>query len=122
MKCEKLLVDLNNHIVHKLLHLDTVAHFLDESLEFEIPALKDITMKIITARFKHIVDTAPDFMYTIPQDIFERIIRDPELNINEENDLVQWVKAYILFREKHDEDINHDPETNAGTLVWNSLT
>ena len=92
LKCEKLLVDLNNHIIHKLLHLDTVAHFLDESIEFEVPQLREVTMKIITNRFKHIVDTAPDFMYTIPQEVFAGIITDAELNINEEIDLVHWVK------------------------------
>jgi len=60
------MVDLNAHIHNKLLHLETVAHFLDEAIEFEIPELKETTMRLIISRFKHIVDAASDFMFTLP--------------------------------------------------------
>lgn len=37
MKCEKLLKDLCEHIIANMLSADSIAHFLQESIEFEIP-------------------------------------------------------------------------------------
>ena len=41
MRCEKILKDLVQHIINNLLALDNVVHFLQESIEFEIPSLEE---------------------------------------------------------------------------------
>lgn len=106
----------------KLLHLDTVAHFLDEAIEFEVPELREVTMQIITHRFKHVVDAAPDFMFTIPQEVFINLIKHPELNINEEIDLVHWVRKYITYRDANAENVPQDPKEVAGDYFWSMLS
>ena len=39
MRCDKLLQELNRHIISNMLSVNNVAHFLQESIEFEIPSL-----------------------------------------------------------------------------------
>jgi hypothetical protein len=66
MRCEKLLKDLVQHIINNLLALDNVVHFLQESIEFEIPSLEESCRGLIIQNFRDIIQTTPDFVYSIP--------------------------------------------------------
>ena len=70
MRCEKLLKDLVQHIINNLLALDNVVHFLQESIEFEIPSLEESCRGLIVQNFRDIIQTTPDFVYSIPMQQF----------------------------------------------------
>lgn len=70
LRCEKLLKDLEKHIIKNMLSIDTVTHFLQESIEFNIPELMEETMKIIVANFKDISAKTPEFLWSLPMKQF----------------------------------------------------
>ena len=82
MKCDKLLIDLQHFIITNLLQMDNVVHFLEESIEFQIPDLQEHCLKIIISNFKEIVALSPEFIYTLPQNVMVKILDDDDLNIN----------------------------------------
>ena len=57
-----------------LLHLDTVAHFLMESIEFEIPELMNEATQLLICYFDDVFEAAPDFLYYIPNERLVEIL------------------------------------------------
>lgn len=66
MKCEKLLKDTLNHITKNLLNLESVAHFLELAIEFEIEPLLIDTSRLIVTRFMHVAEANPKFVWMLP--------------------------------------------------------
>lgn len=66
MKCDKLLADCLVHITKNLLNLESVAHFLELAIEFEITPLLIDTSRLIVTRFMHVAEANPKFIYMLP--------------------------------------------------------
>lgn len=122
MKCEKLLKDLCEHIIANMLSADSIAHFLQESIEFEIPQLMEATTKLIVTHFRDISAKTPEFLYSLPMKQFTSILQSDELCIDNEFELVEIVKNCINYHAKHGEKGPATPEDVAGPDVWDGLT
>lgn len=122
LKCEKLLKDLCQHIIKNMLSIDSVAHFLQESIEFEIPELMEQTLKIIVANFRDIAAKTPEFLWSLPMKQFTSILSRDDLCIDHEFELVEFVKNCIHYHAKNGEKVPAAPEEVAGPEVWERLT
>lgn len=74
LECEKLCEDLQNHILNELLHLDTVAHFLQEAIEFQMPAVLQETTNLLLHYYQHCYAADPGFMSYIPNKEFVQLL------------------------------------------------
>lgn len=122
MRCDKLLHELNQHIIIHMLSVNNVAHFLQESIEFEIPQLQDATKNLIIWNFQEIFRASAQFIYTLPVAMFTQIINSDDLNIQSEFWLVDIVKDFLDHHQQHGEKIPANPEDVAGPDVWARLT
>ena len=122
MRCERLMKDLTNHIVLHLLSVTNVAHFLQESIEFEIPQLNESCRALIIANFKSIYAASAEFIHTLPVSVFIEIIQSDDLDIDREFDLVDIVRQYLAYHAQKGEKIPALPEHRAGPEVWAALT
>lgn len=122
MRCERLLKDLVNHIILQMLSVTNVAHFLQESIEFEIPQLNSSCLELIIANFKSIYLASPDFVHTLPVPVFIEIIQSNDLLIDSEFELVDTVRQYLMYHREKGERVPALPEHAAGPEVWARLT
>jgi hypothetical protein len=49
-----------------MLTVDTVAHFLQESVEFNIPELMETAIKMIVLNYRDIALKTPEFLWSLP--------------------------------------------------------
>jgi hypothetical protein len=57
-----------------MLTVDTVAHFLQESIEFNIPELTETAVKLIVLNFRDIALKTPEFLWSLPMQQFISIL------------------------------------------------
>jgi BTB And C-terminal Kelch len=122
LRCDKLLKDLCDHIQKNLLTITNVVHFLQESIEFEIPSLNESTLGLIVCNFKEICNRTPDFLFGLPIRQFISIIKSDDLHIDNEFELVEIVKKCLAFHKEHGENLPIDPQIEAGPDIWSRLT
>lgn len=122
LRCEKLLSDLCTHIIQNLLAVENVAHFLQESIEFEIPTLMESTLQLVIANFKDIALKTPDFIFSLPVGQFVSLLNSNDLNIDNESELVGFVRQFIAHHLEMGEKVPALPEEVAGPEVWSKLS
>jgi hypothetical protein len=81
LECDKLCQDLQKHILNELLHLDTVAHFLQEAIEFKMPEVLKETTALLLHYYQYCYEADPNFMSYIPNEEFVELLRNDNLNI-----------------------------------------
>ena len=73
--------DLTNVIIEELLSNDTVAHFDQDSIEFENRRLQKACEDMIVRRFDETVNLSRDFVLTLPPAFLVHLYESDHLNV-----------------------------------------
>lgn len=122
LRCEKLMGDLTSVIIEDLLSNETVAHFYQDSIEFENTRLQQACEDMIVRRFDETLSLSREFVLTLPSAFLVHLIRSDALNVQHEQLLVDLIKEF--FEKRKDAAFRQpvDPQSTMRAEVWNLLT
>ena len=118
LRCDKLLRELTNHIIQKLLTIHNVAHFYLDSIEFQNDELRKVCEAMIVQKFPQMDKT---YILGLPAKFFTNILSSDDLNIKSESDLIELIREYFERHKSTTPNAPVKPEDQAGPYVWGLL-
>lgn len=95
---------------------------MQEAIEFDMPKILQETQQLLVSYFQFCAEANPEFLCYIPNKEFVEILKQDNLNINDEYSLLTWVKYYFKHHDDHAVEVFADAREMAGEEVWARLT